>query len=122
MPKKRAASSDSDSDSGPEDRGPAKKNFKQGASGAAKKSSSGGASGGNSTANSLGGEDPSWHLGKNKHVVVRSFKGQTLIDIREYYVDKNSMETKPGKKGISLTCEQYQKLKSIIDEVDHALP
>ena len=37
------------------------------------------ASGGDS---SLGGDDPSWHLGRNKHVVVRQFKGQTYIDIR----------------------------------------
>ena len=33
------------------------------------------------------------------------------IDIREYYVDKNDMETKPGKKGIFLNCQQYQMLK-----------
>jgi len=33
------------------------------------------------------------------------------VDIREYYVDKSTMETKPGKKGISLSCEEYQKLK-----------
>jgi hypothetical protein len=44
-------------------------------------------------------------------VQVREFKGKTYVDIREYYVDKNTMETKPGKKGISLSCEQYQKLK-----------
>ena len=44
-------------------------------------------------------------------VQVREFKGKTYIDIREYYVDKNTMDTKPGKKGISLSCEQYQKLK-----------
>ena len=31
----------------------------------------------------MGGDDePSWHLGKNKHVKVRQFKGQTYIDIR----------------------------------------
>jgi len=42
---------------------------------------------------------------------VREFKGKTYVDIREYYVDKNTMETRPGKKGISLNCEQYQKLK-----------
>ena len=53
---------------------------------------------------------------------VREFKGKTYIDIREYYVDKQTMETKPGKKGISLNCEQYQKLKSVLSEVDEKLP
>ena len=69
-----------------------------------------------------GEEEPSWDLGKNKWVKVREFKGQTYIDIREYYVDKETMDTKPGKKGISLNTQQYQKLKSIIDDIDHALP
>ena len=32
------------------------------------------------------------------------------------------METKPGKKGISLNCEQYQKLKTLISEIDQKLP
>ena len=32
---------------------------------------------------------------------VRQFKGQTYIDIREYYSDKKTMELMPGKKGIS---------------------
>nr|ALS04292.1 activated RNA polymerase II transcriptional coactivator p15 [Acartia pacifica] len=117
MPKdKKRPPSDSESDSGPEDRGPAKKSKP----GAASKSS--GAAKQEKSDSQLSGQDPSWHLGRNKHVVVRSFKGQTYIDIREYYVDKNTMDTKPGKKGISLNCEQYQKLKTILDEIDHALP
>ena len=57
-----------------------------------------------------------------KFVKVREFKGKTYIDIREYYTDKKTMDMMPGKKGISLNCEQYQKLKSIISEVDRALP
>jgi len=118
MPRdKKRVASDSDSDSGPEDRGPAKKSK---APPAAKAAPKGGKA---SASNSVGNDDePSWHLGRNKHVKVRSFKGQTYIDIREYYVDQSTMDTKPGKKGISLTCEQYQNLKGILDEVDHALP
>jgi len=112
MPKDRKrVASDSDSDSGPDDKGPVKKS-----KGAAPQKSA------SNNSNPTGSSDPSWHLGRDKHVVVREFKGKTYIDIREYYVDKNTMETKPGKKGISLTCEQYQKLKSVIDEIDHALP
>ena len=45
-----------------------------------------------------------------------------FIDIREYYIDKSTMDTKPGKKGISLSAVQYQELKAIIPEIDAALP
>ena len=63
-----------------------------------------------------------WDLGNMKKVCVRDFKGKTYIDIREYYVDKSTMDTRPGKKGSSMNTLQYQKLKSIMDEIDHALP
>merc|ERR1712021_152220 len=67
--------------------------------------------------------EPTWNLGGGmKFVKVREFKGRTYIDIREYYVDKSTMETKPGTKGISLNCEQYQKLKALISEIDQKLP
>ena len=52
---------------------------------------------------------------------VQQWKGQTYVNIREFYVDKKSMETKPGKKGTSLSVEQYQKLKEIIPEIDSNL-
>ena len=38
-----------------------------------------------------------WDLGNMKKVVVRDFKGKTYIDIREYYVDKNTMDTRSLK-------------------------
>jgi len=52
-------------------------------------------------------------------VKIRSFKGKTYIDIREYY-EKNG-EMLPGKKGISLTPELYQKVKTLIPEIDEEL-
>ena len=77
-------------------------------------------------------------LGKNKWVTVREFKGQIIVDIREYYVDIKTMDTKPGKKGISLNVKQFKKLKvkvflliikknviflqAIVDDIDHVLP
>ena len=93
----------SDSDSGPDDRGPAPKGAKKEKNSYSKPQ----------TSKPSGGEDdePSWDLGKNKWVKVRQFKGQTYVDIREYYVDKDTMDTKPGKKGISLNVQQYQKLR-----------
>ena len=67
-------------------------------------------------------DEPIWNLGESmRFVEVTEFKGETRIDIREYYVDRNTMETKPGKKGISLNCKQYQKLKTLISEIDQKL-
>ncbi|KAK7057166.1 PC4-domain-containing protein [Favolaschia claudopus] len=60
-------------------------------------------------------------LGKNKRVTVKNFKGNTLIDIREFYVDKTSGDVKPGKKGVSLTPEQWQELKQFTKEIDTAV-
>jgi len=66
--------------------------------------------------------DPSWSLGNMRWAKVQQWKGQAYVNIREYYIDKKSMETKPGKKGTSLSVEQYQKLKEIIPEIDSNLP
>merc|ERR1712020_752908 len=107
--KKKARRDSSSSDSGPEDKGPAKK---------AKPAAAGSSSGSCTMENG----EPTWLVGGMKFVKVREFKGKTYIDIREYYVDKSTMETKPGKKGISLNCEQYQKLKTLIPEIDAKLP
>jgi hypothetical protein len=38
------------------------------------------------------------------------------VNIREYYADKGV--EKPGKKGISLAVDQWEKLKSLINQID----
>ncbi|KAJ6499917.1 transcriptional Coactivator p15-domain-containing protein [Mycena vitilis] len=60
-------------------------------------------------------------LGKNKRATVRNFKGTTLLDIREFYVDKESGDSKPGKKGVSLTVEQWQGLKQATATLDELI-
>jgi len=55
-------------------------------------------------------------IGKQKRVTVRKFKGKVLVDIREYY--GKSGEEKPGKKGISLSVEQWQALQFASGQVD----
>ncbi|XP_002128161.2 activated RNA polymerase II transcriptional coactivator p15-like [Ciona intestinalis] len=55
-------------------------------------------------------------LGKMKFIDVRTFKDKILIDIREHY--QKDGEIKPGKKGISLSTEQWEKLKMCMEEVD----
>ncbi|KAI3643947.1 hypothetical protein MP228_010111 [Amoeboaphelidium protococcarum] len=55
-----------------------------------------------------------------KRVTVRRWKNSTLIDIREFYEDKDG-DLKPGKKGISLTAEQWLDLTRIVGPVDQLI-
>ncbi|OWZ60281.1 hypothetical protein J007_00129 [Cryptococcus neoformans] len=57
-------------------------------------------------------------LSEYRRLTVRTFKGKTLVDIREMYKDKSSGALKPGSKGISLTEEQWEILKNNIQNVD----
>ncbi|KAG8838128.1 Transcriptional coactivator [Serendipita sp. 400] len=45
-----------------------------------------------------------------RRLTIREFRGATLIDIREFYEDKSSGEMKPGKKGISLSVDEWRDL------------
>ena len=67
-------------------------------------------------------DDPKsgWELGKSRKVSINEFKGRMLIDIREYYTDQAG-DLKPGRKGISLTREQWEKLTSLTDKINNAL-
>ena len=65
--------------------------------------------------------DVVFDLGKNKRVTVRRFRNVNLIDIREYYVDKNTGDMCPGKKGISLTEDLYDELLKHRLNIDDAL-
>ncbi|AGO10545.1 AaceriABR093Cp [[Ashbya] aceris (nom. inval.)] len=62
-----------------------------------------------------------FELGKNKRVTVRQFRNINLVDIREYYQEAGTGEMKPGKKGISLTEEQYDELLQHRGQIDEAL-
>ena len=70
---------------------------------------------------SNGDEESTFELSGKRRVTVRKFRSSILIDIREYYEDKSSGEERPGKKGISLTKEQYEKLKELLPEIDSAV-
>ncbi|XP_014293411.1 RNA polymerase II transcriptional coactivator [Halyomorpha halys] len=64
-------------------------------------------------------DENSWHLDKRRFLKVREFKGKLMVDIREFY--EADGELKPGKKGISLSVEQWRKLCGAVDEVNEAL-
>ncbi|KAL9012470.1 MAG: hypothetical protein Q9173_002765, partial [Seirophora scorigena] len=69
-------------------------------------------------------------LSSNRRVTIESFKGRTLVNIREYYQpsdnnnnNKNTDDGKmmPGKKGISLPVAQFQALVAQLPEIEAAL-
>ena len=51
-------------------------------------------------------------LAPNKRVTVRKWNNATLVDIREYYQIGGEGPYKPGKKGISLSVEQWRALRA----------
>ncbi|KDR13791.1 RNA polymerase II transcriptional coactivator [Zootermopsis nevadensis] len=101
--KEEVVESDSTSDSGPEDVNPPP----------SKKTKP------NTSSSKKDDEEPSWFLDKNRFIKVREYRGKVYVDIREYYEADGDL--KPGKKGISLSTTQWQKLKSLISEVDDAV-
>lgn len=60
-----------------------------------------------------------WEISKARRVVLNDFKGKKMISIREYYEKDGSWL--PGKKGISMTLEQYGALMGVLPAVDREL-
>ena len=67
----------------------------------------------------VGEKEVAFLLDQRKRVTVHKFKGQLKVDIREYYDDNGTM--KPGKKGLSLNLDNWNKLKDFIDKIDEAI-
>ncbi|XP_061456936.1 activated RNA polymerase II transcriptional coactivator p15-like [Rhineura floridana] len=65
-------------------------------------------------------EEGMFQIGKLRYVHVSLFKGKVLVDLREFFIDKAG-DMKPGRKGISLSAEQWINLKEIIPEIDAAV-
>ncbi|KAF7858579.1 hypothetical protein EAF04_009179 [Stromatinia cepivora] len=62
---------------------------------------------------------PSWDLSTGRtprKIELSDFKGQTLINIREFYEKDGNLL--PGKKGISLTIDQYKNLLQSIPQIN----
>lgn len=58
-------------------------------------------------------------ISKNRRVSVRNWQGKVVVDIREFYV-KDGKQL-PGRKGISLTMDQWNVLRDHVDEIDKAV-
>jgi len=59
----------------------------------------------------------SFQLSKMRKVTVDEYKGNVLVNIREYYEDKASGELKPGAKGIALSTEQFEEFMKYIPAI-----
>ncbi|XP_072050874.1 activated RNA polymerase II transcriptional coactivator p15-like [Amphiura filiformis] len=104
--KSKARLSSSDSDSEPEYKPKEKKQKKEKKPEKAQKS---------------GGEDDHMYaLSATRFINVREFRGKVLVDIREYYNNSDG-DLKPGKKGISLTADQWRKLVDKVEEVNESI-
>jgi len=51
-----------------------------------------------------------------RFVSVSQFRGKSLVNIREFYESNGKLL--PGKKGISLSTDQWDQLKKFIDKID----
>ena len=59
--------------------------------------------------------------GRNeRRCTVSKFKGKVRVDIREYYQDESG-EMRPGKRGLSLSAEEWQKLESYVSLINEAI-
>ena len=67
----------------------------------------------------VGESEVKFILDSKRRITVHKFKGQIKVDIREFYDDNGVM--KPGKKGISLSLENWKKLKGFLDDIDESI-
>ncbi|KAL2824685.1 transcriptional Coactivator p15-domain-containing protein [Aspergillus cavernicola] len=63
--------------------------------------------------------DSYWEISKMRRVTVSSFRGKTMISVREYY-EKDGEEL-PGKKGISMPIDQFSTLLNLLPDIETAL-
>ncbi|KAJ4306096.1 hypothetical protein N0V88_000892 [Collariella sp. IMI 366227] len=61
-----------------------------------------------------------WEIGNNRRIGSSEFKGATLVNIREYYTAPDG-QLRPGKKGISLSLDQYKALLKVIPQLNEDL-
>ncbi|CAO4374354.1 unnamed protein product [Caenorhabditis nigoni] len=62
-----------------------------------------------------------FEIGNLRYATVSKFKGKEYVNIREYYIDKETQKMQPSRKGISLSKAQWANLKDLIPEIDKKL-
>ncbi|KAI4099198.1 MAG: hypothetical protein L6R37_006081 [Teloschistes peruensis] len=62
-----------------------------------------------------------WEITTNRRISITQYSGKHMINIREYYEDKNGGGLLPGKKGIALPIAQYSTLLTLLPDIEAAL-
>ncbi|KAK7501559.1 hypothetical protein BaRGS_00006990 [Batillaria attramentaria] len=126
MPKsKEYLSTSEESDSDNDAPKPKKKKVESGSDKAEKQKSSKEpkAKGGGSSSNSKAEKGPNgelmFPLARMRYATVSEFRGKKLVSIREYY--EKDGQLLPGRKGISLTIDQWNALQDQMDDINHAV-
>lgn len=52
---------------------------------------------------------------------IKEFKGRTYIDLRIYYLEEQSGEWKPTRKGVSLATDFMPELKEAVESLEKEL-
>lgn len=58
-------------------------------------------------------------LARMRYATVSEFRGKKLVSIREYYEKDGALL--PGRKGISLSIDQWNTLQDLMDDINHAV-
>ncbi|KAL8696902.1 MAG: hypothetical protein Q9201_007421 [Fulgogasparrea decipioides] len=66
-------------------------------------------------------EEEFWEITSTRRVNISEYKGQRMVNIREYYEDKSNGFMLPGKKGISLPIVQYATFLTLLPEIEKSL-
>ena len=54
-------------------------------------------------------------------VLLREYEGHRFVDVRRYYVDRTTKETKPTKKGITLNARALAEIRDVFDRSEKAI-
>lgn len=54
-------------------------------------------------------------------VMLRQYEGRRFLDVRRYYVDRSSKETKPTKKGITLNARSLAEIRDVFDKSEKVI-
>ena len=63
--------------------------------------------------------DAFWEISKARRVTISDFKDKKMVSVREYY--EKDGEWLPGKKGISMTLEQFSALVELLPCIEGEL-